>query len=444
MYGNKDPKDPWDDAWGARFIANELRRCCFVGLHMTWPMPGEQVGTDQTHVLTVWGDDLDGPDPVSVNPARLMVTDSDRDTAGDVQTYTYDPFDDPNHTEEEGPGWYFNWSEPVHPYIMYIVTLDQKPEEPQSPVYCDGDVRVTESYQIEQDEAQDATGLHYQVGTDVNICRYATTIDWDDPPSPTIIEDAQPPRNLTVDWDLTSAPVPEGAKVTITTDFWLQQWNGIGYDDVHFTYPSGLRDVGADKPAFSWHIDTPDLADPAYVPGMTGGYVVGAFELYADAGGQQVVSESRFQHEYKYNEDPVHHTFTLSAISGTLYVGRLRFGHSYGHLDTAALWAFDAWRAPEYAGPFVVDSSYIVEIERPDLLPYPCWERLQCRGDMNCDDYCNFGDINPFVMALVSRLTYEGRYPTCHWHNGDIDYNGTVNFDDINPFVTRLVAGQCP
>ena len=62
-------------------------------------------------------------------------------------------------------------------------------------------------------------------------------------------------------------------------------------------------------------------------------------------------------------------------------------------------------------------------------------------GDLNCDGYVNFDDINPFVTAMVGQAEYEAEYPDCNWLNGDTDNNGTVNFDDINGFV-ELLAGK--
>ncbi len=62
-------------------------------------------------------------------------------------------------------------------------------------------------------------------------------------------------------------------------------------------------------------------------------------------------------------------------------------------------------------------------------------------GDLNCDGYVNFDDINPFVTAMVGQAEYEAEYPDCNWLNGDTDNNGTVNFDDIDGFV-ELLAGK--
>ncbi len=65
-------------------------------------------------------------------------------------------------------------------------------------------------------------------------------------------------------------------------------------------------------------------------------------------------------------------------------------------------------------------------------------------GDMNCDGLVDFNDIDGFVIALVSRSTYEAAYPACRFDHADANRDGSVNFDDINAFVGCLVAGVCP
>ena len=59
-------------------------------------------------------------------------------------------------------------------------------------------------------------------------------------------------------------------------------------------------------------------------------------------------------------------------------------------------------------------------------------------GDLNCDGTVNFGDINPFVLALTGQAPYEAAFPNCRWLNGDVNGDGHVNFADINPFVALL------
>jgi hypothetical protein len=65
-------------------------------------------------------------------------------------------------------------------------------------------------------------------------------------------------------------------------------------------------------------------------------------------------------------------------------------------------------------------------------------------GDLNCDGSVNFGDINPFVLALSNPAAFAQQYPNCNILNGDINGDGTVSFADINPFVSCLTTGQCP
>jgi hypothetical protein len=59
-------------------------------------------------------------------------------------------------------------------------------------------------------------------------------------------------------------------------------------------------------------------------------------------------------------------------------------------------------------------------------------------GDTNCDGQVNFGDINPFVLALVDPGAYAAMFPNCNILNGDINADGAVDFRDINPFVAVL------
>lgn len=60
------------------------------------------------------------------------------------------------------------------------------------------------------------------------------------------------------------------------------------------------------------------------------------------------------------------------------------------------------------------------------------------RGDLNCDTRVDFGDINPFVLALTNPTAYAATFPDCDIQTGDVDANGLVDFGDINPFVRLL------
>lgn len=61
-------------------------------------------------------------------------------------------------------------------------------------------------------------------------------------------------------------------------------------------------------------------------------------------------------------------------------------------------------------------------------------------GDLNCDLVVGFGDINPFVVAMLGYDSYHFEYAECNWYNADCNGDGSVGFEDINPFV-RLLAG---
>ena len=59
-------------------------------------------------------------------------------------------------------------------------------------------------------------------------------------------------------------------------------------------------------------------------------------------------------------------------------------------------------------------------------------------GDVNCDGAFNFGDIDPFVLALTDAAGYATRYPNCDIILADLNADGSVNFADIDPFVALL------
>ena len=102
-----------------------------------------------------------------------------------------------------------------------------------------------------------------------------------------------------------------------------------------------------------------------------------------------------------------------------------------------------AWYPPEILGfPSPPVISVYASPHRPVtadfILPAaPAWPP----GDMNCDATVDFGDINPFVLALSNPTVYGQTYPGCPILNGDINGDGTFDFGDINPFVALLSGG---
>lgn len=372
VYGNKSPKYPWSNSNGAQFIGNELRRCQFVGLSISWPIAGAQVGRGG-HAITCWGDNFGGG-TLSVNPTNVRITDSDNDAGGDVQTYVYDSYTSPNPGgANEGNGWYFDY-DPNHPYIKHIVTLCPTDEPSDNKLTQ----KVIGSYKFHQSNKTYANDLHYKVGTDVTILTYKTKIDWATENIPSISE-SNPRKQITVDWDLSDKPVPFCTWVTITTEFVLPTWNSIEYKDVRFTYPNNLGPI--DFPSIRWEMKTPLLKNIDTIPNITGGYIVGSYNIInpeLQPEGQAVV-EYRFIHEYSFNQSPEMHTFYLSGSNGYTATN-IRFGHSYGYLNTNELWKFEDWMTDLSKENFTLEDKPIeIEINWKGKLPYPEGEDIRGR-----------------------------------------------------------------
>ena len=237
VYGNTE-KIPWANPNGAKYIGNQLRDYQSVGLSISKPKTATKAASGG-HAITAWGDSGSAA-VLAANPARVIVADSDRDVGGDFQTYTYDNYANPNPGKfNEGSGWYFNYGN-NHWFIKHIVTLcpTDSPVDPN-----DGPTqKVVGSYTIHQDDLESATDLHYNAYTDSDILGYRTEIDWPTNNAPGITESNRHNPSLTRDtiqvgWDLSDNPVPYCTYVTITTEFILQNWNGIWYEGVYFTYP---------------------------------------------------------------------------------------------------------------------------------------------------------------------------------------------------------------
>lgn len=362
VYGNKYPKNPWANSNGAKFMGNKLRECCFLGISISWPSNTPGVIGIGGHAITGWGDG-NNKDELTGNPFTIKLTDSDTDTGGDVQSYTYDSYTNPNPGgADEGNGWYFNYSN-NHPYIKHIVTLCPT-DSPSDNVMTQ---KVIGSYLIHQERDIAATDLHYTVGTDVTILSYLTEIDWDSSDSPSITE-ANPRRSITVDWDLSEKPVPNCNWVTIETEFVLPFWNAIEYSDVHFTYPDG--EIWR-LPRFSWLIETPVLAGASRIENVTGGYIVGSLDIIPLEG--SIVggaAEYRFVHEYSFTQDPEQHTLQISGEPGYA-VANLSLGHSYGFLESDELWNFEEWMTVLEDQFELGDEPEKLEINWENQLPYP-------------------------------------------------------------------------
>ena len=242
VYGNK-VKTPYTNPSLPRTIGNKLRDYELVGLSISKPRVTAGGSPSGGHAVTAWGDD-ETSFALRRNPDEVMIGDSDRDEGGDYQSYSYDDYTNPNPDGfNEGDGWYINFAA-NHWFIKHIATLSPA-DSPVDP--SDGPTQlVMGSYKIKQDDLEYATDLHYTTWTDYNILSYRTEIDWPTENAPIITEsDTHIPSlersDITADWNLTDNPVPYGKDVTITTEFVLQGWNGVWFDDVYFQYPGGQQ-----------------------------------------------------------------------------------------------------------------------------------------------------------------------------------------------------------
>ncbi len=367
VYGNKT-LTPWTNTNGPRDIGTYLRSCDFVGVSISWPAAGGAYGG---HAIPGWGDS--GPNNNNArtsNPTTIRLTDSDdADASGATHVYTYDAYTNPNPGgANNGNGWYIDYSNP-HPFIKHIVTLS--PTTNAQGVA--GVQRVLGSYKVYQADPEIATDLHYRVGTDVEILTYKTELDWSGSAglSPTIVESGTPRQNLTVDWNLQDAAVPQGRWVTITTEFIERNWNSIHYNDVHFTFPK--KDKQLKFPAVGWKVESPRLERAEKIENVTGGYFLAAFDVVNPdlPKERQIIGEYRFSHQYSYADNPEQHKVLLRGEPGHL-ITNIRFGHSYGKLETAALWRFEDWmtRLPERKVELDEKGTEIV-VDWKGRLPYP-------------------------------------------------------------------------
>jgi hypothetical protein len=130
---------------------------------------------------------------------------------------------------------------------------------------------------------------------------------------------------------------------------------------------------------------------------------------------------------FRYTTDPLG-TFRTPVIQQTSNAG-----------DTSARWGDYSAVSPDPAASNVLWAHHEYNLGGN----WRTWvaQFMLSRGDTNCDGLVDFGDINPFVLALSNPALYAATYPGCPLENRDVNGDGTCNFGDINPFVA-ILAGQ--
>lgn len=351
----------------SEFIGNCLRDELSVGVSINFGFSGGG------HAITAWGDSNDS-NTLTSNPAKLIVTDSDKDFGGDTQTYTY---------TLGTTAWYLNYN--GTPFIKHIVALHPI-DDPNDPNYNGITQNVTSSYKVYNNHRTcidcNAIGVNYKICSNLSILSYRTSLDWQTSNPLNIQEDPCTPRKyVSVSCDFSDNPVPIGNSFTIDNELVLPydaNWPAsMTNTNIVLNYPASPDLI---KPGFGCLIGNFAIFNiDANDPNITGGYVIASFDIFEDqmGGTPNITGQGRVCWEYKYFQDPENHEFTLTSLESAepIWIGNFQFGHSYGILTGDDLWSFDNWLSDAYMSPpyesFDAGSQINLQVDLPGTLPYP-------------------------------------------------------------------------
>jgi len=433
VYGRSAQRRPWANVNLPKIIGNHVRDCNMVRLSIRKPTCDTNIGTGG-HAITFWGDDGESNE-LTGNPNEVKVSDSDYwNWMEDVQTYDYDDYNNPNPGDtddcNEGVGWYIDYSLKSHWYIDDIVVLS--PVDNNTP-----QVRtLVGSLSVQYNGADPcATKLYYTIATDNNsILSYRTDIDWDTDTEPDVTEGA---NEIDFYWDLSDDPVPQGTTVKITAEIVVPydpNGSSVSIRGVRWSL-GGFEAV----PGALWHGRHRELAGGAGLynaPNMCGGYLVCAFNIYADNMGGVLLGEYRFQLRYDFYQDPEDHNCIMVPLPDIAappppppYMGMFRCGHSYGLLLDDELWNFNDWKTTDLMYPtFPPLQPWLFDLHWDGQLPYPKGQdyKREKEADKCGDPGTNYlpGDVNKDCVIDykdVAELAYywlictDPNDPNCMW-----------------------------
>jgi hypothetical protein len=104
---------------------------------------------------------------------------------------------------------------------------------------------------------------------------------------------------------------------------------------------------------------------------VTGGYVIGSFDVYDPKTPGEPVARYRFVHQYLFNQSPESHTFLITDSTSGLVVKNLLFGHSYGYPTVQDLWQFKDWMTKGGETYIIGQKPDSIKIDWKGRLPYP-------------------------------------------------------------------------
>jgi hypothetical protein len=346
---------PWFDPQGPRKIANHLRLCDFVAVLIAYPDISSD-GTVQAtwgHWLTSWGDEASNL-ILLYNPDTLRVTDSDLDDNGDVQVYEYqqslgyqDIEDQYQITGLWKPFWCLNYesknnpdSNLKDPFIRQVVILS-RPYLLTSATYVPISLG---SYRFFIPQNFEAHTLRYEIAADADILNLTTVLDGVNQLRYEAEDLKENQKKYIVEWDFKDDPLRLDQQLTISTELAQPGQTGMTYQNLYLGAAGTDRNIAV--PDIGWTISTEKIPKEKREHFALGGYVIGSFDVYPEKGDvtkMRPLAQYRFIHQYKFSQSPSNHWFTVNGASG-FYITNVRFGHSYGFLESEALWSFDNWK----------------------------------------------------------------------------------------------------
>jgi len=150
-------------------------------------------------------------------------------------------------------------------------------------------------------------------------------------------------------------------------------------------------------------METLVLRNAHRIPNVTGGYVVGSFDIISldQPAEERRLAEYRFVHEYSYDQNPEEHVLLLTGEKG-FAVTNVRVGHNYGYPTNEKLWEFENWMTEIREEIYELgDDPVKLEIDWKERLPYPPGEDITGRipGEKNLFDYLK--QVWYFIKSLV-------------------------------------------
>ena len=92
-------------------------------------------------------------------------------------------------------------------------------------------------------------------------------------------------------------------------------------------------------------------------------------------------------------------------------------------------------------GPLMIDDIYLEDTDALNLTN-PLAAAPLCAGDLDCDGWVTYADIDLFIEAL-NYPAGEGWPYECPWLQGDCNVDGSVSYADIDAFVS-WIGTSCP